>query len=93
MGLHVADVVRSVTELSTTLCTLCNLLPSVETTVYLKAISSSKLLPTDITFESHSRMHTPDVFGEIALIREALIAVTTGVRPLARVCPHVLGEV
>jgi len=50
MGLHVADIAETVTKLSTTLCTLCNLFPSMETAVSPEITSCSKHLPTDVTF-------------------------------------------
>jgi len=80
MRLHVVHVVRSVTELSTLLSTMCNILTSVKTTVSPKTTSFGKALPTDLTFVCHRRMDALDVFGEITLQRETLIAVTTVVR-------------
>ena len=49
MGLHVDAVAITLTELSTTLCTLSDLLPRVETTVSPEMTGFSKQLPTDIT--------------------------------------------
>ena len=49
MRLHVDEVLTTVIELSTTLCTLGNHLPRVDTTVYPETTSLSKHLPTYIT--------------------------------------------
>ena len=94
MGLHVDDVLRTVTELSTTLCTLSDLLPSVDTTVSPEITSLSKHLPTYITFVwSHSSMDALNMCGEIGLRREGLIAVSTVEWLLPSVHPAMCGQV
>jgi len=85
--LHVVHVVRSVADLSTLLSTMCDILTSVETTVSPKTTSVGKALPTNLTFVRHPRMDALDVFGETALLREALIAVTAAVWHFSRVSP------
>ena len=86
MGLHVDEVDSTVTELSTTLCTLCDFLPSVETTVCLETTSLRKHLLTYITSVwSHSSMDAVNVSGEIALLSECLIAVFTAKQTLSSV--------